>query len=158
MRNKNAKVSDPNKFVTSSGEKFHINYSPKVLPDGRIELIESGKEDISEYINSFRDSTDMAFILNRLAMGDTSVLNKSIPTYGDFTEMPKTYAESLQLVIDSKKKFYELPLDVRNKFDNDYQKWFVTAGSDVWIEKMGYTKSNQSDVAAPSADEVKEDA
>lgn len=138
MRNSKACVSDPNDFETCPGEQFHIEFSAKVMPDGRIELVPSGKTDIKQMINSFRDSTDMSFILSRLAAGDTSVLSQKEPMFGDFTELPKTYAESLQLVIDSKKKFYELPLDVRNKFDNDYQKWFVSAGSDSWLKAMGY--------------------
>ena len=136
MRNKNAKVSDPNSFVSCSGEEFHIEYSPKVNVDGTISLVESGKTDINEYINSFRDSTDMSYILSRLAAGDTSVLNPKTPFYGDFTEVPKTYAEALQMVIDGEKHFMQLPLDVRNQFDNDYRQWFAQAGSEDWMTKM----------------------
>ena len=77
MRNKNACVSDPNSFTTSSGDKYHITYDPKVMPDGTIVLKESGKEDIQQMINSHRDETDMNFILAKLAMGDTSVINQN---------------------------------------------------------------------------------
>ena len=137
MRNKKAKVSDPNKFVTSAGNKDHILYSPKVLDSGVIKLIESGKENIQDKINSFRDTCDMSFIIQRLAMGDSSVLNKKLPNYGDFTQMPKSFAEALQLVINAEKEFYDLPLDTRNKFDNDYKQWFAQAGSEAWLDKMG---------------------
>lgn len=137
MRNSKAKVSNPNEFVTSAGNKEHILYSPKVLDSGMIKLVESGKENIQDKINSFRDTCDMSFILQRLAMGDSSVLNKKIPNYGDFTQMPKSYAEALQLVINAEKDFYDLPLDTRNKFDNDYKQWFAQAGSTEWLDKMG---------------------
>lgn len=136
MRNEFAKVSDPNSFSTNPGERYHILYSPKIRQDGTIALVECGKEDIQEMIDSFRDSTDMNYIVNRLMAGDDSVLNQKVPMYGDFTEMPKSYAEALQMVIDAKENFYKLPLDVRSQFDNDYMQWFATAGSDPWLEKM----------------------
>lgn len=146
MRNKNAKVSNTDEFVTCSGSKVHITYSPKVLDNGIIKLIPSGKENIQDKINSFRDSCDISFILRRLQMGDTSVLTDKVPNYGDFTSVPKSYAEALQYVIDAEKKFYDLPLDTRNLFDNDYRQWFATAGSPDWLNKMGIKKSNDVEV------------
>ena len=136
MRNKNAMVSDPNDFFTCSGDKFRIIFSPVIQPDGSIELVESGKDDIQEMIDSYRDQTDMAYILQRMAMGDSSVLNQKEPMYGDFTQLPKTYAEALQLVIDREKQFMQLPLDVRKAFDNDFKKWFAQSGSEEWYQKM----------------------
>lgn len=136
MRNKFASVSDPNKFVTSSGDCFHIEFSPVVNSDGTISLVESGKEDICAKINSYKDTTDMTFILKQLALGNTSVLFSGSPFYGDFTSMPESYADALQMVIDAERSFNKLPLDVRNSFDNDYRKWFATAGSEFWLKFM----------------------
>ena len=136
MRNKNAKVSDPNTFITSSGDTEHIEYAPKVMPDGSIELVVSGKTNIDEYINAQRETTDMAYIITQLGLGNTDVLNQKTPNYGDFTEMPKTFAEALQMKIDAEKAFYELPLDVRNKFENDFNRFFATAGTKEWYEKI----------------------
>lgn len=136
MRNKNACVSDPNDFRTNPGDRYHVTYSPIVNNDGTITLVESGKDDIQEMINSFRDSTDMSFILSRMAIGDTSVLTDKTPMYGDFTQFPKTYAGALQLVIDAENQFNSLPLDVRNKFDNDFRRWFATAGTEEWTKSM----------------------
>ena len=104
MRNEFAKVFDPNSFSTNPGDRYHTIYSPKIKQNGIIQLVESGKEDIQEMIDSFRDSTDMAFIVNRLMAGDTSVLNQAPAMYGDFTDMPKTYAEALQMVIDAREE------------------------------------------------------
>lgn len=135
MRNNKAAVSDPNQFYTSPGSEDHVIYSPRVNPDGTVSLFESGRESIKERINSFREQTDIAYILKRLQLGDTSVL-RSDGAYGDFTQMPKTFAEALQLQIDGEKKFMQLPLDVRNEFDNDFRKWFASAGSEDWLNKM----------------------
>lgn len=143
MRNVHAKVSDPNSFSTCHGSSEHIIYSAKVMDDGTIKLKEAGKENIQQKIDSFRDSTDMAYILHRLAQGDTSVLNQKQPMFGDFTKTPKNLAETLQMHIDAENAFYKLPLEVRSKFDNDFNKWFSSAGTERWLENMGYEKKEQ---------------
>lgn len=154
MRNKNAKVSNPNDFVTSSGESVKVLYSPKVLPDGTIDLVESGKIDINEMINAQRESTDIAYILAKMKeTGDISSLAKVQGVYGDFTEFPKTYAEILQLRIDSENSFYQLDPDVRAKFDNDFNKYFATAGTEEWFTKLGVMKQDEKPVEEPKVEE-----
>lgn len=136
MRNEFAKVSNPNDFVSCSGDLYHVLYTSHVNSDGTIDLVESGKDDIREYINSFREQTDISFILRQIALGNTSGLTDKQPMYGDFTQLPKSYAEALQLVYDAEERFMGLPVDVRNQFDNDFKQWFAQAGSDQWFEKM----------------------
>lgn len=136
MRNKNAKVSDPNKFVTAAGKDEHILYSSKVLPTGEIILTPSGKECISEKINAEKKFTDISYITQRLMMGDTSVIRDGA-VYGDFTQTPKSLAESLQIIIDGQRKFDQLPIEVKNKFDNSYYQWIQSSGSPDWMNKMG---------------------
>lgn len=155
MRNKYAKVSDPNSFCSCCGNKKHILYSPSIDLNGDITLVESASEDIQEKIDSFLPTTDISFIISRLEAGDESVLNQNPGMYGDFTELPKTYAEALQMVIDAEHKFNALPLDVRNSFDNNYNKWFATAGSESWFEKMKPVISPVSETAV-SDQETKE--
>lgn len=136
MRHPSASVRDPNTFVSSSGDTFHLRFSPRVLENGEIKLVESGKDDIKAMINSFRASTDMSFILQRLAVGDSSVLSQRPGIFGDFTQMPTTYAEALQLVIDGRREFDFLPLDVKNSFNNDFRQFLASAGTPEWAEKL----------------------
>lgn len=136
MRSKYAKISDPNSFFTCPGERFHIIYKAKLDAAGEVNLVEVDRVDIQEQINSQRDCTDMAYILRRLGIGDSSVLNVSSGVYGDYTDCPKTMAEALQLSIDAEKAFLRLPLDTRNQFSNDFKKWFASAGSDAWMRVM----------------------
>ena len=137
MRNPNSRIPDLSEFVSCAGNRFHTLYSPRVLSDGSVELVESGKDDLQEFIDSFRASTDIAFIAQRLAVGDTSVLNSRTPMFGDFVSgVPHTYAEALQLVIDGERRFNDLPLDVRNSFNNDFRRWFASAGTDSWLSAM----------------------
>lgn len=153
MRNPNSVVSDPNSFISNPGDQFHVNYSPRVLDSGEIKLVESGKDDIKQKINSFRDSTDMSFILQRLAVGDTSVLNQRPGMFGDFTQMPTTYAEALQLVIDGRREFDALPLDVKNSFNNDFRQFLASAGTPEWHEKLSSLRP-KSDKVSTIPDDV----
>lgn len=131
-----ASLPDPNSFVTSSGDEYHIVYSSVLNDDGTIELVPSAKDPIQDYINSFVAQTDMHYILAQLKNGNTSVLNRAPMMYGDFTDAPKSYAQALQMVIDGRATFDALPLSVRNKFDNSFEKWFATAGSADWLSAM----------------------
>lgn len=137
MRNNHARVPDFNSFHSSSGNKFHSLFTSRVNPDGTISLVESGREDIKKKINSFASQTDIAFIISKLQMGDTSVLTNKPAMFGDFTQIPKTHAGVLDLVHRAEDAFLSLPLDVRSKFDNDVNKWFASAGSDTWLGIMG---------------------
>lgn len=110
MRNKFARVSDPNEYVSNPGSTIKVEYSPKVLSDGRIELKPSGKIDIKAMINSQRELTDINYIVKQIENGNYDVINPVEPFYGDSTKFPQTYAEVLQLRIDAEKSFYELPL------------------------------------------------
>lgn len=161
MRNKNAKVSDPNTFVTCAGSRVKTIYSSKVLPTGEIVLTASGKEDVQDYINSFRESTDMSYILHQLALGNTDVLNQKQMMFGDFTDVPESLAEAQQMLIDGEAAFYKLPLDVRQKFNNDFRNWLFTSGQPEWMEKMSHLiniddVNAETEAAAPAESEVKE--
>lgn len=153
MRVKGSKVSDPNLFVTNAGDRFHINYSSVVNPDGTISLVPSGKDDIQEMYDAQRDLCDMAYMINRLSLGDTSVLHSGQPIYGDFTKVPTSQVEVLQMMIDAKKAFYDLPSEVRNKFDGDFNQWFVQSGSSDWLEKMNISSDSSGSIES----EVKSD-
>lgn len=158
MRNVKACVSDPNKFVSDPGSRIKVLYSSKVTPSGEILLKPSGKEDIQDYINSFRESTDMSFILHQLALGNTSVLQRDQMVFGDFTEMPTTLADAQQRLIDGEAAFMQLPLDVRQQFDNNFRNWLFSSGSPEWIEKMGnLVPKTEEAIEVPSDPVVKEE-
>lgn len=138
--------------MTSSGDEYHIVYSSVIKEDGTIDLVPSAKDRIQDYINSFVPQTDMHYIIAQLKNGNTSVINRRPMMYGDFTDAPKSYAQALQMVIDGRATFDALPLSVRNKFDNSFEKWFATAGSPDWLAAM----SSDSSVAVPVTDSISE--
>lgn len=124
------------KFYTPSGSREKILYSSKVCDDGSIELIPSGKENVYDYIQSFKDSVDIGVILKKAVAGDMSGLQKVQGFYADATKFPQDRRAMLQCVIDAQANFEKLPLEIRERFDNDFNKFFVSIDSPEWREKM----------------------
>lgn len=151
----NNSVERCNEFVTPPGNQFEIIYSPKVMKDGSVELVETGKKDLKEEINSWREHTDMAFVLRAMALTGQPV-NLVPGMYGDFSEMPGSMAEAMQLMIDAESAFYQLPLDKRNNFDNDFKKWLVMLNTDAekFSDLMGFVKEQvENSVEVKEGDE-----
>lgn len=125
-----------NSIVSNPGSPIHVIYGPKVVSkEGNIELVEIGKENIHDYIQSQKESTDMSYILSRMAAGDTSML-RTDGMYGDFTQIPNTLADVLQLQIDSNRMFASLPAEVKEKFHFDANEFFAQSGQMDWYEKI----------------------
>lgn len=137
-----------NDIFSVAGSPVRIIYSPQVQRDGSIVIVESGKEDFQAYIQSFVQSCDIAYIMASVANGDLGALNRVQGSYGDFTKVPKTYAEFLQLQIDAKNTFDQLPVDVKAKFDNDVNKFMVNAGEKEWFETLGIEVGNGEEIRA----------
>lgn len=125
------------RLFTNHGDPIHILYKPVVAEDGTFTLEESGKENTDEIIQSYRESTDIQVIINKVSQGDISVLNKAKGMYIDNTIMPKTYAEFLQMQIDSLNMFNDLSPDIRKKFNNNPNEFFAMSGTEEWLKRLG---------------------
>lgn len=137
------------KFVPSCpGERYKITYEPIVNADGTIDLVENGKVDLQEFYDSQAAQCDMALLISRYLGGDASALEARQGAYFDSTAMPTTYAEMLQTVIDGQRSFEALPVEVKQRFNNDFNQWFASAGSEEWQSKM--VVSTPSTAPAPA--------
>lgn len=145
-------IADPDTFISSSGERIRFLYELGLDEHKRKTLVQTGSVDISDFINAFQSTTDMAFILARLSAGDVSVLNRKPCFYADSTMFPKTPAEGYDMIDQSIRAFDALPDEVRAKFDNNVLNWLGSAGSPDWVSKMS-RQAPTSDSAVP---EVKE--
>ena len=129
-----------NSIETCAGSEIRVIYEPKVNDDGSIDLIKVGEENIQDYIQSHADSCDLRIIIKRYLNGDESVLNQRALAFGDTTKYPKTYAEMLQLQMDATLAFNELPVELKDKFNNDPNQFFAQAGTDEFYEKLGVVR------------------
>lgn len=130
---------------SNMGTPYRIVREPALSKDGKLEVVEVGKEDMRAYINSFADSCDVETIVSRAMNGEPELLEMRKGAFGDFTQFPKTYAEALQRVIDAKNIFDGLSADVRSRFDNDVFKFVSEMDNEDWLEKAGF-KSFEEDV------------
>lgn len=122
-------------FVSCSGDRYRNEFTGKVLENGVIELVPNGKTDVYAQIQVDAEMNSIPAILARFENGDTSGFDAK-PMYGDFTDLPKTYAEFLQRQIDAQRIWDSLDPKVKLRFDNDSNQFFASAGSKEWIDKL----------------------
>lgn len=141
------------------GSPVRTLYGGRYDANGRVVLEEKGKENLYDYIQSFRDSVDLNVILARFSNGDTEALSKAQGFYADVTDFPKTMADALNRINECEEMFKSLPLEVRQKFDCSFEQFLSQSGSADWLEKMGMSGSvdNTPQVDAPVVQEVKQE-
>lgn len=133
------------------GDPEKLTYTPQIDEHGHMELVVSGKENVYDYIQSHADSVDIHVILARFQRGDVSALSRVQGFYGDFMNVPKSYAELLNSVIRGEEYFMSLPVSVREKFGHNFNSWLVTAGSPDWLQAMGLPSSDSLSTSAASS-------
>lgn len=144
-------LEQPERYFSNSGDRIVPVYTPNISPDGHIDLIQSGEHNLYAEIQSHKDSVDINVILERFVAGDLDALNRRPALYLDVSEMPKTYAEMYQKVIDAEQYFKSLPLEVREAFDQSPEKFFVTMGSPEFNEIMSrFVPSAQKEAGDPA--------
>lgn len=122
---------------SNKGNPLVTKYRMKVMEDGTHELVADGFYDLYADIQSHKDSTDIKVILGRYERGDFDVLNRRSGMFGDLTAFPKTMAEALQVISDSKSIFDGLDKDVRAQFNNDPNQFIAAFGSEEFFNALG---------------------
>lgn len=78
----------------------------------------------------FADFADPNAVVDRHARGlDITSMASTAAQYGDFTDVPESYHAALTLIVNTKAAFNNLPLQVRNKFDNDPAAFYAFASN-----------------------------
>lgn len=139
------------------GSGMRILYTSKLQDDGTIDLVPSGKEDLYASIQSHKDSCDIHVLLARYNNGDPDALSRAQGAYGDFSNIPKTYAELLNSMIAGETYFNSLPVEIRAKFGHSFQQ-FMMSMDDMpgWLEKMGIVSDQPVAEPASASEEVKD--
>lgn len=141
--------------ISNVGDRIKKLYEARVDNNGSIDLVEAGRENLYDYIQSFKESCDINTIVKRFAAGDTDVLARRQATYGDFTQLPGTYAELLNTVIQGENYFNSLPLETRAKFNHSFREWMASMDNmQEFVEKMGFSEnSSHSNTEQPVPNE-----
>ena len=136
-------------FCSNPGNRFYIEKHGEVQPNGTIKLIDDREIDLQEKYNAEYPSTTIDNILANSSPLDNFADNGMNGI--DATQLPKTFAEFLQLQIDRKREFDRLPVEVKQKFNNDLNQYMATAGSAEWFDKLGIDlKKAAGDAGSPA--------
>uniref|UniRef100_A0AAU8B2A9 Internal scaffolding protein n=1 Tax=Dulem virus 163 TaxID=3145640 RepID=A0AAU8B2A9_9VIRU len=130
--------SERERTLSNLGSPERVLYSPKFDDDGVMDLVETGKENLYDFIQSHKDSVDIHVILDRFQRGDVAALSKYQGSYGDFTTVPKTYAEALNAMISAEHYFESLPVETRAKFGHSFQQFLASMDKPGFSEQMGF--------------------
>lgn len=136
--------------------------SSSVIPEFKLSLdsngseilVQCGERDIYPEIQSHAKSVDINEIVLRYQRGDLEVLAQRAGTYMDLTNMPTSYAELYQRVLDAEEMFNDLPLEIRQKFDHSFSKFFSQIGTPAWSEAMEIMQNNPVSVDPVPVDSV----
>ena len=133
-----SRTNKPATIAQPKCEKVVPTYGKKVMDDGTVQVVETGKTNIYEKIQASKDETLVYNILERFNAGDISALQQRKGQYGDFTDMPKTLVEAQQTLIDAENYFYSLPLEVRKEFNHSVSEFLYSAGNGKLAERHAY--------------------
>lgn len=122
------------------GNPVKILYGPIFDKEGVMDLVETGKVNLYDEIQSHADSVDIHVLLKRYAeTQDPGLFARVQGAYGDFTEMPKTFAGALNTLIAAEQYFNGLPVDVRAQFGHSFQQFIAAMDKSDFTQRMGIT-------------------
>lgn len=151
-----SQFQDRQRVYEPVGSRVKQLYSPIYDDRGVLHLTESGKHDLYAEIQSHRDSVDIHVLLARYQNGDDSALQRIQGAYGDFTQMPTTFAEALNTLIAAEQYFKSLPVDVRSRFGHDFNQFIASMDSPTWASDVGFTPPGPSSGAGSSSPNMTE--
>ena len=129
---------------TEAGRKTRLTFRWTYDDKGNKSLVEDEEIDRDAEIQSYLEETKIENIINRAAF-DPSIaqrlnakLNEEEPQ--DFTNMPSTLAEAQNLMIEAEQTWKKMPREIKQKFDNDVDKFIATYGTADWMEALGMSQ------------------
>lgn len=143
---------------TEAGRKTRLTFRWAYDEKGNKNLVQDEEIDRDAEIQSYLEETKIENIINRAAFDPSVVqrlsaqLNDEEPQ--DFTNMPSTLAEAQNIMIQAENTWNKLPREIKQKFDNDVDKFIAGFGTADWMETLGI---NQKPVVEerPVVDEMK---
>lgn len=142
---------DPHDRVhVSPGNPIKTLYGPIFDDRGVMDLTVIGKANLYDEIQSHADSVDIHVLLKRYAeTGDPGLFSRVQGAYGDFTQMPTTFAGALNTLIAAEQYFNGLPVEVRAQFNHSFEQFIAAMDKSDFSTRMGITPEAPSPDQAP---------
>lgn len=124
-------VFDSEKIFTDPGSPIQPVYAEKIDPDTlEPSFVKVGEEDLDELHRRDLDGCDINMLAKRYFLGDIACVEKMANVfYGDTTQMPKDSLEAANQMLFARQSFDLLPIDLKEKFGNNYLKWLAAVDS-----------------------------
>lgn len=142
----------PKRMPNEPGNIMEPQYRERYDENGNAYLEQVGEVNTYEKIQSYKDEVDPMSILARYAAGDTTVMANP-GWYIDTSKLPANYIEWRNMMNEQKEKFEMLPLEIRNRFNNNFDQWAATAGEESWLKNMGIMPNQNTAAAGQEAAE-----
>lgn len=134
----------------TQGQDLHIEYFTKYIEvindEGEYYLEPYETVNQFEITQKYKDECSIENVLKASAVGDLSMLNQREGTYIDATGLPKTLAESQNLVIRMKREFEDMPSEVKKLFNNSPEKYVNMMGTKEFNDIMAPYNKKISDI------------
>lgn len=126
---------------TEAGRKTRLTFRWEYDEKGNKKLVQDEEIDRDAEIQSYLEETKIENIINRAAF-DPSIVQKLSARLNDeepqdFTTMPSTLAEAQNMMIQAESTWKKLPSEVKQKFDNDVDKFIAGFGREDWMKALG---------------------
>lgn len=143
---------------TEAGRKVRLTFRWAYDNKGNKSLVKDEEIDRDAEIQSYLEETKIENIINRAAF-DPSIVQKlgtqlSDAEPQDFTSMPSTLAEAQNLMIQADQTWNKLPREIKQKFDNDVEKFIAGFGTAGWMKALGLNQEPVID-EKPAVEEMK---
>ena len=142
---------------TEAGKKVRLTFRWTYDDKGNKSLVQDEEIDRDAEIQSYLEETKIENIINRAAFDPSVVqklgtqLNDEEPQ--DFTSMPSTLAEAQNMMIQAENTWNKLPREIKQKFDNDVDKFIAKFGTTEWADALGLIQDLATDKKEPIIEE-----
>lgn len=130
MKFRNQFTNDSNVFISNPGSKIVADYGLITAEDGSTAVGVVGEKNLDAIIQSNKDTGNVALLVAKYTAGDEEALNRVRGVYGDFRNMPTTYAEMVSRLNECRAVFEALPVDIKEQFDNNPDVFWSEYGSE----------------------------
>lgn len=126
----------PKTKANKPGTEEETTYSERRNEQGHPYLVKTGVKNTYQERQELKGEYDIYSMLERYANGDMGVMRNGAQ-YIDATAMPSNFHEAYNIMTAQREKFNALPVELKQKFSNDWVQWASQSGTAEWLEKMG---------------------
>lgn len=134
---------DRNEVFTEPGSPIKNVYGAMYDKKHNLVVEKKGEENLYAYINSFADSVDINVLVTRFTNGDREALLQRAGAYIDISSMPTNLNDFISLSQSATALFDTLPVEVKNKFDNNVMEFVSMVGTKEWNEIMNTSQAEE---------------